>query len=96
MTKEDIRKGMNLSQSLRRVSSLPPMVYSMTGIGEESGTIEDMLEKCAEYYDDEVENAIQKMVTLMEPVMIVFMGVVVGFIIISMIMPIFDLYGSIQ
>jgi type IV pilus assembly protein PilC len=95
-TKEDIRKGMNLSQSLRRVSALPPMVYSMVGIGEESGTIEEMLEKCAEYYDDEVENAIQKMVTLMEPVMIVFMGVVVGFIIISMIMPIFDIYGSIQ
>jgi type IV pilus assembly protein PilC len=95
-TKEDIRKGMNLSQSLRRVSALPPMVYSMTGIGEESGTIEDMLEKCAEYYDDEVENAIQKMVTMMEPIMIVFMGVVVGFIIISMIMPIFDIYGSIQ
>ncbi|HWQ78559.1 MAG TPA: type II secretion system F family protein [Anaerovoracaceae bacterium] len=95
-TKEDIRKGMNLSQSLRRVSALPPMVYSMTGIGEESGTIEDMLEKCAEYYDDEVENAIQKMVTMMEPIMIVFMGVVVGFIIISMILPIFDLYGSIE
>lgn len=95
-TKEDIRKGLNLSQSLRKVAALPPMVYSMVGIGEESGTIEEMLEKCAEYYDDEVENAIQKMVTLMEPIMIVFMGVVVGFIIISMILPIFDLYGSIQ
>jgi type IV pilus assembly protein PilC len=96
ITKEDIRRGMSLSQSLRKVSALPPMVYSMIGIGEEAGTIENMLEKCAEYYDDEVENAIQKLVTLMEPLMIVFMGVVVGFIIISMILPIFDLYGSVQ
>ncbi|HYE68575.1 MAG TPA: type II secretion system F family protein [Anaerovoracaceae bacterium] len=95
ITKEDIRKGMSLSQSLRKVSVLPPMVYSMIGIGEEAGTIENMLEKCAEYYDDEVENAIQKLVSLMEPLMIVFMGVVVGFIIISMILPIFDIYGSI-
>lgn len=95
-TKEDIRKGMNLSQSLRRISALPPMVYSMTGIGEESGTIEEMLEKCAEYYDDEVENAIQRAVSLMEPIMIIVMGVVVGFIIVSMILPIFDIYGTIQ
>lgn len=95
ITKEDIRRGMSLSQSLRKVSVLPPMVYSMIGIGEEAGTIENMMEKCAEYYDDEVENAIQKLVSLMEPLMIVFMGVVVGFIIISMILPIFDIYGSI-
>lgn len=95
ITKEDIRRGMSLSQSLRKESVLPPMVYSMIGIGEEAGTIENMLEKCAEYYDDEVENAIQKLVSLMEPLMIVFMGVVVGFIIISMILPIFDIYGSI-
>lgn len=96
ITKEDIRRGMSLSQSLRKVSALPPMVYSMIGIGEESGTIESMLEKCAEYYEDEVENAIQKLVTLMEPLLIVIMGVVVGFIIISMILPILDLYGTIQ
>jgi type IV pilus assembly protein PilC len=95
ITKEDIRRGMSLSQSLRKVSALPPMVYSMIGIGEEAGTIENMLEKCAEYYDDEVENAIQKLVSMMEPLLIVFMGVVVGFIIISMILPIFDIYGTI-
>lgn len=96
ITKEDIRRGMSLSQSLRKVSALPPMVYSMIGIGEESGTIENMLEKCAEYYDDEVENAIQKLISLMEPILIIGMGVVVGFIIVSMILPIFDIYGSIQ
>mgnify|MGYP000857337508 CR=1 FL=1 len=96
ITKEDIRKGMSLSQSLRKVGSLPPMVYSMIGIGEEAGSIETMLDKCSDYYDDEVENSIQKLVSLMEPVMIVIMGVVVGFIIISMMLPILDIYGSIQ
>lgn len=95
-TKEDIRRGMNLSHSLRKVSALPPMVYSMIGIGEESGTIEHMLEKCADYYDDEVENAIQKMVTMMEPLMIIIMGAVVGFIVVSMLLPIITLYGTIQ
>ena len=96
VTKEDIRRGMGLSQSLRKVTSLPPMVYSMVGIGEESGSIEHMLEKCAEYYDDEVENAIQKLVALMEPLLIVIMGVIVGFIIISMLLPILGLYDTIQ
>ncbi len=94
ITKEDIRRGMSLSQSLRKVSALPPMVYSMIGIGEESGTIESMLEKCADYYEDEVENAIQRLVTLMEPLLIIIMGVVVGFIVISMLLPILDLYGT--
>lgn len=96
VTKEDIRKGMNLSQSLHKVSALPPMVYSMVGIGEESGTIERMLEKCAEYYDDEVENAIQKLISMIEPILIIVIGGVVGFIIIAMLLPIFDIYGSIQ
>ena len=96
LTKEDIRKGMSLSQSLLKVSALPPMVYSMVGIGEESGTLESMLTKCADYYDDEVENAIQKLVTMLEPILIVVMGGIVGFIIIAMILPILDIYGSIQ
>lgn len=95
ITKEDIRKGMPLSQSLRKANVLPPMVYSMIGIGEESGSIEDMLTKTSEYYDDEVENAIQKMVSLLEPILIVFMGVIVGFIIISIMLPMLEIYQSI-
>lgn len=96
ITKEDIRKGMNLSQSLHKVSALPPMVYSMVGIGEESGTMERMLNKCADYYDDEVENAIQRLVSMMEPILIVVMGAVVGFIVVAMLLPILDIYGSVQ
>lgn len=95
ITKEDIRKGMPLSQSLRKANVLPPMVYSMISIGEESGSIEDMLTKTSEYYDDEVESAIQKMVSLLEPILIVFMGVIVGFIIISIMLPMLEIYQSI-
>ena len=93
-TKEDIKRGMPMSQSLRKASILPPMVYSMIGIGEESGSIEHMLEKCADYYDDEVDNAITRMVSLLEPVLIITMAVVIGFIVIAMILPIWDLYGA--
>lgn len=95
VTKEDIRKGMPLSQSLRKANILPPMIYSMIGIGEESGTIEAMLDKTAEYYDDEVDNAISKLVALLEPALIVLMAAVVGFIIIAIMLPIFEIYQSI-
>ena len=92
--KEDIRKGMTLSQSLRKVTYLPAMVHSMIGIGEESGTIEDMLEKTAVFFDAEVETAIQRLIGLMEPVMIVVMGGVVAFIIISVLLPMFNMYSA--
>ena len=95
ITQEDIKKGMGLSQSLRKVSALPPLVYSMVGIGEESGSIEHVLEKCAEYYDNEVDNSIQKLVSMIEPIMIILMGGMVGFIIIGMLLPIFSIYESI-
>lgn len=95
VTKEDIRRGLPLSQALRKANVLPPMVYSMIGIGEESGTIENMLDKTSEYYDDEVENAIAKLVSLLEPILIVFMGAVVGSIIVAIMLPIFDIYQSV-
>ncbi|MGI6748513.1 MAG: type II secretion system F family protein [Anaerovoracaceae bacterium] len=94
-TKEDIRKGMPLSQSLRKADVLPPLVYSMIGIGEESGTIEDMLDKTSEYYDDEIDNSISKLVSLLEPILIVFMAFIVGFIIISILLPVFEIYQSV-
>lgn len=96
ISKEDVRKGMPLSQSLRKVNVLPPMVYSMVGIGEESGSIERMLDKCAEYYDDEVDNSITKLVSMIEPILIISMAVVIGFIVVAMMLPIFDIYGTVQ
>ena len=91
--REDIRKGMSLSQALRKANILPPMVYSMVGIGEEAGTIENMLDRCAEYFDDEVETAIQRLVGIVEPVLIVFMAVIVGFIIVAIMLPMISSYS---
>lgn len=68
----------------------------MVGIGEESGSLEEMLSKTADYYDEELDASIQRMLALLEPLLIVFMGVIVGFIVISMMLPIFDLTQTIQ
>lgn len=89
---EGIKKGTTLSSLLRTVNIFPPMMVSMVGIGEESGSMEDMLEKAADYYDEELEAALTKLVAMIEPLMIVVMAVVIGFIVISMLLPMFDMY----
>jgi type IV pilus assembly protein PilC len=66
----------------------------MIRIGEESGALDDILYKTAGFYDDEVEAAIQKMTTVIEPVMILIMGLVVGGIILCMVLPMFDMYNN--
>jgi len=94
--KEDIRKGVSLSQAVSRIQEFPPMVHSMISIGEESGTLDSVLESTARYFDDEVENAIQRMVTFIEPVLLIVMALVVGFVIISIMLPMMSMYESIQ
>ena len=93
---EDVKKGLSISYLLKNMDFFPPMVISMVGIGEESGSMEDMLSKTADYYDEELDASIQKMLALLEPLLILFMGVIVGFIVISMMLPIFDLSQTIQ
>lgn len=88
---EDVKKGENLSSVLRRVESFPTMMTSMISIGEESGSIEDMLAKTADYYDEEFETAIAKLVAMIEPIMIISMGIIIGFIVISIMMPMFEM-----
>lgn len=94
--REDVRKGSSLSFSIESNSVFPPMVYNMVKIGEESGELEDILNKTADFYDEEVENTIQKLVALIEPVMIVLMAVIIGFIMLAMITPMFDMVNTIQ
>jgi type IV pilus assembly protein PilC len=94
--REDVRKGSSLSCSLQNSNVFPPMVYSMVKIGEESGELEDILNKTADFYDEEVENTIQKLVALIEPVMIVLMAAVIGFIMLAMITPMFDMVNTVQ
>ena len=94
--KEDVRKGTSLSTPLQKISAFPPMLIQMLEIGEESGSLDDILEKTANFYDDEVEVAIQKMTTMIEPLMIVAMSLIIGFIVISMMLPMFDMMNTIQ
>lgn len=94
--REDVRKGSSLSFSIESNSVFPPMVYNMVKIGEESGELEDILNKTADFYDEEVENTIKKLVALIEPVMIVLMAVIIGFIMLAMITPMFDMVNTVQ
>ncbi len=94
--KEDVRKGTSLSTPLQKISAFPPMLIQMLEIGEESGSLDDILEKTANFYDDEVEVAIQQMTTMLEPLMIVVMALVIGFIVISMMLPMFDMMNTIN
>ncbi|MDF2890904.1 MAG: type secretion system protein [Clostridia bacterium] len=95
-TIDDVRKGINLSIPIRSTNLFPPMVYYMISIGEESGSIDDLLERTAQFYDEELDEAIKKMMGLIEPAMIVFMAVIVGLIVISIALPMFDLMKTVQ
>ena len=94
--RELVIKGGGLSQALKRVGFFPPMLCSMVSIGEESGSLDDILNKTADFYDDELETAIQQFTSMLEPIMILIMGVIIGFMIISIILPVFDMYNQIN
>jgi general secretion pathway protein F len=89
--RESVRKGESLAASLRRGGVFPPTVIHMIGLGEQSGQLEDMLIRVADTYDDEVDTTLAGIVSLLEPTMIVAMAVAVGFIVLAMLLPIFDM-----
>ena len=95
-TSEEVMKGIPLSEPLVASGIFPPMVCHMTGIGEETGNIEDMLEKLADYYDEEVEMTTQSVLAAMEPLIIVFMALVVGTLVIAVISPIGAMYNGLD
>ncbi len=90
--KTEVEQGVPLSVPLKKSGVFPPMVYHMTGIGEETGNVEGMLTKVADYYEEEVEITTQSLTALMEPIIIVVMGVIVGFIVLALYMPMMDMY----
>ncbi|NLC43541.1 MAG: type II secretion system F family protein [Clostridiales bacterium] len=94
--KEDMRKGYDLSGPVQRLGLFPPMVHSMIRIGEESGALDDVLQKTADFYDEEVDVAIQKMTTMLEPIMIIVMALVIGFLVVAMYLPMMDMMQTIQ
>ncbi len=91
-----VKKGGSISKPLEQSRVFPPMVSHMVAVGEESGQLEQMLEKIADFYDAEVDAKIKALTSLIEPIMICVVGIVVGFIVISMYLPIFSLYENIR
>ena len=92
---EDIRKGTPLSLALKKTDQFPPMIYNMISVGEESGLLDDILLKTAAFYDEESDAAITRLVALLEPLLIIFMAVIIGFIVISIALPMFSMYGAV-
>jgi type IV pilus assembly protein PilC len=91
-----VKSGGTISAPLRQCPAFPPMVAQMVGVGEETGALDAMLAKIADFYDDEVEAAVKALTSIMEPVMIIFVGGIVGVIVISMYLPLFSVYNSIK
>jgi type IV pilus assembly protein PilC len=91
-----VRGGGTIAAPLERAAVFPTMVTHMVGVGEETGQLEAMLSKIADFYEAEVDAKVKALTSLIEPVMIIFVGAVVGFIVISMYLPIFSLYDKIR
>ena len=89
---DKVSRGELISKSIAETQSFDPMLSSMIYVGEETGTIGDILDSTADYFDNEADSAIQRLVALIEPAMIIVLGIVVGFIVISIIQPIFQMY----
>lgn len=94
-TRARVREGMVMSEPLDKSGEFPPMVIQMIKTGEESGNLEDMLNRTSDFYDVEVQNAIDGTISLIEPAMIIIMAVVVGSIVVSILLPLFEIYTSI-
>jgi type IV pilus assembly protein PilC len=94
LTRSGIERGETISGPLRETNVFPSMVVQMINVGETTGALDAMLAKIADFYEEEVDAAVAGLLTLMEPIMIAFLGVVVGGIVIAMYMPIFDLISK--
>ena len=86
-----LKSGKGLSGPLKQSGIFPPMAVHMITVGESSGTLDDMLNKVSETYDKEVELAIKQLISLIEPMMILLMALIIGFIVISMLLAIFSI-----
>lgn len=96
MTRTAVEQGRSLVEPLKETDVFPGMVTQMIGVGEQTGAMDAMLSKIADFYEDEVDAAVKDMLTAIEPIMIVFLGVVVGGVVISMYLPLFSLIGKLS
>lgn len=95
-TVERISGGLTIAEPLRETGVFPPMVIHMVAVGEKTGGLAEMLAKVAQFYEEEVDAAVDALTSVIEPIMIVFLGGVVGGILIAMYLPMFDMVGAIQ
>jgi len=94
-TKRSISEGKTLAEPLEQTKVFPPMVVQMIAVGETTGALDAMLSKIADFYDEEVDSTVGSLTALLEPMLMIFLGVVIGTIVIAMYLPIFKLAGSI-
>ena len=95
-SRASIAGGETISAPLQKSQVFPPMVISMIAVGEQTGGLDEMLSKIADFYDEEVDAAVSGLLSLLEPIMIVFLGVVVGGMVVAMYLPIFDMINAVQ
>ncbi len=91
-----VKRGGTIAAPLAQAPVFPVMVTHMVGVGEETGALDAMLDKVAEFYEDQVEASVKALTSILEPVMIVVIGAIVGFIVVSMYMPLFTAYENIR
>jgi type IV pilus assembly protein PilC len=91
-----VKRGGTISAPLAQIPVFPTMVTHMVGVGEETGALDAMLDKIADFYEDRVDASVKALTSIMEPIMIIVIGAIVGFIVISMYMPLFTVYNNIQ
>jgi type IV pilus assembly protein PilC len=89
-----VKEGETITAPLEASGVFPPMVISMVDVGEQTGALPEMLLKIADNYDDEVDNAVAAMTSLLEPVMIIFLAVIVGSIVIAMFLPLIEMMNQ--
>jgi type IV pilus assembly protein PilC len=94
-TRKSIEEGKTISGPLEETNVFPSMVVQMISVGEQTGALDVMLSKIADFYEDEVDEAVENLMALLEPIMILFLGIMIGGIVISMYMPMFSLIGKI-
>jgi len=95
-TSNKIREGRTMAEPLMETNVFPPMVVQMIGVGEQTGALDTMLNKIADFYEEEVDIAVAALTSLLEPLMMVFIGGIVGVILISMYLPIFSIAGKVN
>ena len=94
-TRQSISEGKTLSEPLETTKVFPPMVVQMIAVGETTGALDAMLSKIADFYDEEVDSTVGILTSLLEPILMIFLGIVIGFIVVAMYLPIFKMAGTI-